>query len=180
MTIEARSQKQVASASGIVKAIVIKRKADWAIELFSEYNNQYTGGGDMALIDGIRSRPDYKSGDFQGYWGEDLNAIVDLGAKTAISSIHLSYLKDTKPWIFPPSAVVIETSADKEIWEPYSSITFSLEPLEEDVEHGLAGAEIFTLARYVRVKAVNWGPMPSWHISARETPWIFVDEILID
>jgi predicted alpha-1,2-mannosidase len=180
MTIEARSQKQVASASGIVKAIVIKRKADWAIELFSEYNNQYTGGGDMALIDGIRSRPDYKSGDFQGYWGEDLNAIVDLGSKTAISSIHLSYLKDTKPWIFPPSEVVIETSADKEIWEPYSSITFSLEPLEEDVEHGLAGASIFTLARYVRVKAANWGPMPDWHISAGETPWIFVDEILID
>ncbi|MFT6626245.1 MAG: hypothetical protein ACJAUX_000459, partial [Flavobacteriales bacterium] len=42
------------------------------------------------------------------------------------------------------------------------------------------GASIFTLARYVRVKAANWGPMPDWHISAGETPWIFVDEILID
>ncbi|MFK7755819.1 MAG: GH92 family glycosyl hydrolase [Flavobacteriales bacterium] len=178
--VEARSQKQKASASGIVRGDFVKRKADWSIELISEYNNQYTAGGDIALIDGIRSKADFKSGDFQGYWGDDLEAIIDLGSKTAISSIQLSYLKDTRPWIFPPKSVTIETSRDKKSWTTYSENTIQVQANDEAVDHAFVGKEEFVLARYVRVKAVNYGPMPEWHISAGQTPWIFVDEIIID
>jgi hypothetical protein len=34
-------------------------------------------------------------------------------------------------------------------------------------------------ARYVRVRAYNFGKIPSWHPGAGGEPWIFVDEIFI-
>jgi hypothetical protein len=34
-------------------------------------------------------------------------------------------------------------------------------------------------ARYVRVRAHNFGKIPSWHLGAGGDPWIFVDEIFI-
>ena len=36
-----------------------------------------------------------------------------------------------------------------------------------------------TRARYVRVRAYNFGKIPAWHQGAGGDPWIFVDEILI-
>ena len=34
-------------------------------------------------------------------------------------------------------------------------------------------------ARYILVRAYNFGKIPSWHPGAGGDPWIFVDEILI-
>jgi len=178
--VKARSQKQGSSASGVIEGYFVKRPANYNIELLTPYNNQYTGGGNDALIDGILGKSDFKCGDFQGYWGEDLKAIVDLGSKTALNSIRLSYLMDTKPWIFPPKSVTIEVSSDKENWEPYSYDTIQLDEDFDVVEKALVGKFEFTLARYIKITAENWGPMPEWHISSGETPWIFVDEIIIE
>ncbi len=36
-----------------------------------------------------------------------------------------------------------------------------------------------TKARYVRMRAFNFGKIPSWHPGAGGNPWIFVDEIII-
>lgn len=36
-----------------------------------------------------------------------------------------------------------------------------------------------TRARYIRVKAYNFGKIPAWHAGAGGDPWIFVDEIFI-
>ena len=37
-----------------VESKLIKMPNDWTVKLFSKYNRQYTGGGDHAIIDGIR------------------------------------------------------------------------------------------------------------------------------
>jgi hypothetical protein len=34
-------------------------------------------------------------------------------------------------------------------------------------------------ARYVRVRAFNFGKIPVWHAGAGGDPWIFVDEIFV-
>ncbi len=36
-----------------------------------------------------------------------------------------------------------------------------------------------TKARYVRIRAYNFGKIPSWHLGAGGDPWIFIDEIII-
>ena len=35
-------------------------------------------------------------------------------------------------------------------------------------------------ARYIRIRAHNYGKIPSWHAGAGGDAWIFVDEIIIN
>ena len=35
-------------------------------------------------------------------------------------------------------------------------------------------------ARYVQIKAANYGVCPKWHLGAGGKTWLFVDELLID
>ena len=37
-----------------------------------------------------------------------------------------------------------------------------------------------TKARYVRIRAFNFGKIPSWHPGAGGDPWIFIDEIFVN
>src|SRR6185369_15461376 len=45
---------------------------DWKLTLQSNYSSQYTGGGDLALIDGIRGTTNWSGGAWQGYQAKDL------------------------------------------------------------------------------------------------------------
>ena len=35
-------------------------------------------------------------------------------------------------------------------------------------------------ARYIRIRAVNFGKIPAWHPGSGGDAWIFVDEIIVD
>jgi hypothetical protein len=53
-----------------------------------KYNPQYTARGDEGLIDGIRgSKTDFRTGDWQGFEGVNLDFVVDLGNSRKISSV---------------------------------------------------------------------------------------------
>src|ERR1051326_9589854 len=67
---------------------------DWKLSLLSEYSPQYTGGGDAALIDGLRGQTNWSSGVWQGYWEKDLVAVVDLGRVQKGSQVGAGFLED--------------------------------------------------------------------------------------
>jgi hypothetical protein len=52
---------------------------DWGLRLNTNYSSHYTGGGDRALLDGIRGNEDFRSPAWQGYLGVDLDVVVDRG-----------------------------------------------------------------------------------------------------
>ena len=58
---------------------------DWKLTLQSNYSTQYTGGGDLALIDGVRGTNNWSGGAWQGYQGKDLVAVLDLGGVQKVS-----------------------------------------------------------------------------------------------
>ena len=53
---------------------------DWTLTLENLPDNQYMAGGLTALIDGIDGGNDFRTGEWQGYWGTDMVARIDLGA----------------------------------------------------------------------------------------------------
>src|SRR5436189_284375 len=67
---------------------------NWSIKLLSKYNRQYTGGGDLALIDGIRGRTNFSDGAWQGYQGQELVAVVDLGKTQTVSKLGAGFLQE--------------------------------------------------------------------------------------
>jgi hypothetical protein len=69
---------------------------NWSIMLKSKITKPYTGGGDDALIDGIRGDENWRKGLWQGYWGQDFEAIIDLQKMKKVKTVKASFLQDSK------------------------------------------------------------------------------------
>lgn len=151
-----------------------------SIALESAYANQYSAGGDNALIDGLRGGPDFRTGEWQGYEGQDLVAMVDLGAVKKLKRLGLSVLQDQKSWIFAPSEVTVSWSTNKRQWSS-RTIAPGVDPRQEGGStHELWTDQVAGKARYISVVAKSIGPCPDWHVGKGGKTWIFADEILIE
>jgi len=159
---------------------------NWTITLNSKYSSQYTGGGDFALIDGIRGTTNWSGGAWQGYWGQDLVAVIDLGKVQSLSKLGAGFLQDVGSWIWMPRSVDFEISLDGRNFVP--AVTIPNEVPDGSGRDGSTGAIIKEFvtrippqkARYVRVRAHNYGKIPSWHPGKGGDAWIFVDEIIVE
>src|SRR5690606_112136 len=76
-----------------------------SIKLETEYANQYNGGGNDALIDGVHGAIDFRTGAWQGYHDKDLKATLNLGSSKEIKTVSVNFLQDQRSWIFYPSEV---------------------------------------------------------------------------
>ena len=78
------------------KPVVVKFNkipAGRKVKLLSEYDSQYTAGGE-GLIDQITGGKEWKLGAWQGYSGVDFVAILDLGKKQEVNKLEeTSYKK---------------------------------------------------------------------------------------
>jgi predicted alpha-1,2-mannosidase len=157
--------------SSVVTAKYHRIPHDWQITLQSRYNPQYTGGGDFALIDGIRGTENWSGGAWQGYQGKDFVAVVDLGRVQRVERVGAGFLQDVGSWIWMPSRVEVEISSDGRTFTPAGSVANDVsETREEVVIKDFVKTITPTNARYVRIRAVN----------LRAQGWIFVDEVIVE
>lgn len=150
------------------------------IELKSEYANQYAAGGDNALIDGIRGPENYRTGAWQGYQGQDVEAIVDLSEPRVVERVAVGALQDIKSWVWAPKSVTFSFSTDGSEWTAPVSIGCLFPADSYGAMIGDYSYDSNIIARYIKVVAENQGPCPEWHLGAGGASWIFLDEIVID
>ncbi len=144
------------------------------------YNYRYTGGGEEALIDGLRGTVDFREGNWQGFLGNNLDVIIDLGSIQPVRTVFVTFLQSNKSWIFFPDSVTFSLSSNG---KKFHSINEQLnqDPKETETNVIKQFSQIFpdTPARYVRVRAKNTGVCPPWHEGKGEPCWLFVDEIAV-
>lgn len=166
--------------SPTISAELVKIDDSRKIKLNSTYANQYNGGGDNALIDGIRGGKDFRTGTWQGY-RENLNFVVDLGKQKDIYYVSLGCLQDVKSWIVLPRQVSVSVSEDGLEWEKMGTQHPQIKVEEEGSLTYDFKFYILTRKRprYIKVEAAQYGTMPEWHIGAGGKSWIFADELVI-
>lgn len=166
--------------SRTVEAKFLKRLNNWTVKLTYPYSTQYTGGGDDAIIDGIRGTANLASGEWQGYQGKPFEAVIDLGRKTIVNELGGTFLQSVGSWIWLPDKIIFEVSDDginfqKVLERKNQHPVDDMKPRIQAYHFGIN--PVYT--RYVRVRAENFGKIPSWHPGSGGDPWIFVDEISI-
>jgi hypothetical protein len=166
----------------VTTAIFYKRSSDRTIQIFSKYSPQYTAGGDDGIIDGIRGDLDWRKGDWQGYQGQDFEAIVDLDKEEDVTEIAAGFLQDVTSWIMMPKKVEIQTSLDGKTFTDFATVDNVISDKDYKVQVKDFGVtkKNPVKARYVRVKAYNYGKLPAWHRGAGGDAHIFIDEIIIN
>jgi predicted alpha-1,2-mannosidase len=165
-----------------VKASYKKIIGGRSIQIISEYDNQYNAGGDKALIDHLKGSANFRTGFWQGYYGKDVEIIIDLGKVKTIDRIAVGALQDIKSWIFyPPEIELLGSDNGK----GFASISI-LKNDFPDNEYGAFVKEFEFIPtskeqyRYIKVKAKNYGICPEWHLGNGGDTWIFLDEITIE
>lgn len=169
------------AVSFTTEANFIKQPNDWTVKIISPYSTQYTGGGDNAIVDGIRGTTNFASGEWQGVQGKTYEAIVDLQRETEIKELGASFLQVAGPWIWMPDRIEFETSMDGVTFVKAAEIKpgfpqREMTPTIKEFRQTLTPVK----ARFVRLRAYNFGKIPAWHLGAGGDPWIFIDEIIID
>ena len=132
------------------------------------------------MIDGRRGTADFRVGAWQGYEGNDLDAVVDLGSRRGISAVSLGCLQDINSWIFFPTQVEFSFSDDSLTFGNAVVIRNDVSPRDQTAATKEFGRTLKDVnARYIRVHGTNIGVCPDWHKGAGSKAWLFVDEITV-
>jgi hypothetical protein len=165
--------------SAILEGVYRKVNSIANVQLKSKYSSLYTAGGDLGLVDGVRGSKNFRIGGWQGYQGQDFEAIVDLGELKPVRQIAAGFLQDASPWIMMPREVVFSVSTDGQNFIVVGSVKSDIPESQMEPTIKDFTVDVDTKARFVKVFAKAFGPLPSWHESAGEPSWLFIDEITI-
>jgi hypothetical protein len=167
--------------SPVARAEFYKIDPNRKIQLLTKYENQYAAGGDNALIDGLRGPLNFRTGRWQGYQ-HDMEVVVDLGKPTKINTVKVGFLQDINSWIWMPREVEFSFSDDGTNFGGTKNVRNTMVADTIDgairVEFDMKAAPV--TRRYLKIKAMNYGQCPPWHLGAGGNAWIFADEIVIE
>lgn len=180
VTVKAVTFQEGMGYSFPVKASFVKLNIERSIDILTEWAPNYHAGGEEALIDGLRGSENWRLGGWQGYTGTDFEAIVDLGKVQPIKYVAAGFVQEIRSWIWMPVDVSFYVSDDGEDFVRVAFVENTV-PID-DYSYVVKdfGARINTKARFVKVKATNFGIIPQWHLGAGGDAYIFVDEIIVE
>jgi alpha-L-fucosidase len=155
------------------------QKADYDLQLLNAPDGKYSGGGPFGLVDKAKGSADFADGRWSGFNGTDLECIIDLGKEKELNHFGINFNENTKSWIFRPQSVEFSVSTNGKDFETIHFENF--ENPEKDSEQIIPiNFEHLCKARYIKVKAINFGLLPAWHPGKGEPAWLFVDEITVE
>jgi predicted alpha-1,2-mannosidase len=181
LKLQRRSNNQKVYYSPVVWCDFIKKDPTIHLSLQTKFSNQYAASGENALIDGIRGGNEYRTGDWQGFFGEDIVARVNFDQPRKIEKIGASCIRDQKSWIFLPSEIQIEISKDGENFIKLNPIIIpkakenDSNPKVFEFDTSNSVSEEIKAIRYL-IK--NPGNCPEWHLGKGNKTWLFVDELI--
>lgn len=143
-----------------------------------EANPAYAGNGTTSLINGVPgSSKRYGDREWLGYWGDDLEVIIDLQEMISVNQVSTRLFDAPGQWIYAPAEVWIELlDAQKELVSSKQAILHrdallpTLVLVQESFEH---------TANYVVVRVKNYGTIPDGAQGAGHKAWTFIDEIIV-
>ena len=120
---------------------------------------------------------------WQGWWGKDMEIVVDLGGIDTISVVAAGFLQDVRSWIWLPESVAFSVSTDGQHFS--ESVALSHQVASDDydskttldIRWQLPAPQV---VRYIKITARNRGENPLLHPGAGGQSWIFCDEVYVE
>jgi hypothetical protein len=139
----------------------------------------YPANGPGTLVDGVLGTENYFSL-WQGWWGQDLDATIDLGELKKVHSVEVRCMARSLSWIFPAEQMTVFTSSDGTNFElagqldnPSASERESMPLVNLKIDFKREKE-----CRFVRINLKNIGELPAWR-GVDGDAWLFVDEIMV-
>jgi hypothetical protein len=175
----------VRAESAIVSSQFIRKNSNLSLVLDTKYSNQYAASGENALIDGLFGGNEFRTGDWQGYYGKDVVATVTFKEPIAIHEIGASCIRDQKSWIFLPKEIKYEISYDGTTFQNPQIISIPVATNTDKNPYNHKFTQILEMDKTRKIKSirytiVNAGNCPEWHLGAGNPTWLFIDELIFN
>lgn len=158
-----------------------KLPTDKTITILSKVNPMYTAGGNESLIDGIIGTSNWRAGEWQSYYGNDFEAVIDLKKIRNVSTISATFLQDIQSWIWMPKQLEVYSSDDNINFKLQNIIKTTIAETDENVQVDELRISLENCkAQYIKVKAINYGTIGKWHLGVGNNAHLFVSEIGIN
>ena len=151
------------------------------INLNRTANKNYQGKGAQGLIDRKKGTTNFKTNEWLGFSGGDLVATIEFERRTSFQKITPSFLSDQNAWIFLPKEIEILISDDGKIY--HSIAKKEVKTTRENSGSALHFSEINLKnqqAKFIKILIKNISSIPEWHPGKGTSPWLFIDEIIIE
>ena len=153
---------------------------NWQVKLISTPGRQYAAEGPQSLIDGVNGSVEWRKGDWHGYQDQDMEVVFTFDKEEMISRVIPGFLQDTRAWILMPTKFEVYLSNDGTTWTLAGRKDVKVDA--KDYTPQVTHPELVFVpqkAKYMKVKAYNFGKLPSWHLGAGGEAYIFCDEITV-
>ncbi len=151
------------------------------IRLNQSANKNYLGKGPKGLIDRKKGTTNFKTNEWLGFSGGNLEATIEFEKNTSFNKITPSFLSDQNAWIFLPKEIEVLISKDGKKF--HSIAKKEVETTRENSSSTLHFSEINfenQQAKFVKILIKNLPSIPEWHPGKGTPPWLFIDEIIIE
>ena len=160
--------------------MMLKVDHGWRMTLEHAPDNQYLAGGDHALIDGLEGGHDFRTGEWQGFWGTPMVARIDLGRMCNVQGIEVHALQDIKPWIWAPRHVQFSASKDGRDFDVEGRVDVNVEEDDTEVQVVTYRLDKPIRTQHLEIAAAPHASIPEWHLGRGNDRWMFLDEIRVD
>lgn len=149
------------------------------ITLTNPPDKRYSDGGEGGLVNGIKAGSQLKGGLWSGWFGETMQAVLDLGKIEKMQEVVLGVMRAEPSWIYLPESVMLEVSDDG---KSYRKVTMlSKEDIYKIYGNNDGRMDIRlsaeTTGRYIRITAEPLRSIPDGNEGAGHKAWLFIDEI---
>jgi predicted alpha-1,2-mannosidase len=171
--------------SAIVSSQFIRKNPNISLTLDTKYSNQYAASGENALIDGLFGGNEFRTGDWQGYYGKDVVATITFKEPISVHEIGASCIRDQKSWIFLPKEIRFEVTYDGVSYQAPTIISIPVSSASDKNPSNQKFTQILESDKTLKVKGirytiVNPGNCPEWHLGAGNPTWLFLDELIFN
>ena len=132
---------------------------------------------DVILVDGQYGSRPWKGNEWIGFDADSIILEIDLGKRTKIKEIELSFLQDEGSWIHTPDMISIQTISPKNGMNAGQACGPSLDGYAPCPEKW--NFDFNSKAEKIRIKIYGIGQIPMGLPGEGNRPWIFMDEITI-
>ncbi len=151
--------------------------SDATIILKPEPHDNYRGQGAKGLIDMQKGTAQFRGGNqWLGFQTGETIIDIHLAKALELSNLKVSCLQNQGGWIFLPKEIVVR-SGSKEVGNVF------LETAGEKQENQLKVIPIpIEKGNYTQltITVYSLDEIPQWHQGKGTTPWLFLDEILVE
>lgn len=168
-------EKSAATKKELVK--ILSPICDARLQIRPQPNVAYKGKGWKTLVDLQKGPTSFKSNDqWLGFQDKSIEITISFKTPREVSKVLLGLLVDHASWIFLPKSLEVKSSN-----EIIGSVVLETPASEEKPNSTFITTTVTTGVYDSLILTINGlKTIPDWHPGKGTTPWLFIDELLIE